>query len=557
MTQTTVAPQRRSSQWLSVPSSPWADVRLLQLSFSGLLVIDVALQGAGGILRADNTRVWTALLITVGATLLVLAAPAVDITPALNGRAATLVLVCTIDLAAIGIARLAPNDGGVAMFAVLPAVWLSAGLGRAGVVYAGAAAAVLITLPGLVYGGLAGEFLSSSVPVPIMVVVVGLAVSEGLERAAAARVRAEESRAELELALATLQTETQRVRAILETADIGLILVDPDGSTVYANPPARAALQLAFPDGDTPDVPIADTDALGSQVFDEDGSDLSTGFKRPSVRIANGEEFTDVRIWVGPPGARRLLLVSGRQLAADGPGRGGVIAFNDITERARARRLRSSLLNAVAHELRTPLMSLDGYLSLLGDVPDLPTEALELLPALTRSSARLRRLGAQLIHNSEANEWSVKVALEQVQLTELLERTCTGHATSHPSGDVPTVRQLEQNVTARVDPILIARMLEVLLTNAHENAPRGTPVTVGLARDGEGVEISVRDLGRGIDSSKHLAIFEPTREMLADEGTLSGLPFCRAVAVAHGGHLDVDSQLGAGSTFVVVLPDND
>lgn len=532
----------RSSPWTQ---EGWADVRLLQLSVLGLLLLDFLLQKVGGVLNGGTAWTWTGVVLALAATAFAL------VQPAATRRAGVVTALCLVDLAAIGLARLSPEDGGIGLLAVLPAVWLSAVLGRAGAVLGAAAALLLITAPGLAYGSIEGEFLASSVPVPGVVLIVGIAVSEGLRRAAAARERSEQDRADLEVALDTLRAESRRTQAIIDTADVGLLLIEPDGSLGYANLPAKRALAVAFPRWREDD-----RDLSSALVFDEDGANLVTGADQPAARIARGEEFSDVRVWIGPRGARRLLLVSGRQLDFDGSRGGGVLAFSDITEKERSLRLRTSFINAVAHELRTPLMSLDAYLSLLRDVPDLSEEARALLPALDRSSRRLRRLGAQLVRDSGTDQWSMRASREPVDLDVLIDEVCTRFAAARLDGCAEKIeRRLTAGISTQVDKELFTQMLEELLANACRHSPDDSPVAVALGiNPGEGVEITISDLGPGIDSSRHLSIFEPTREMLAPDSTLSGLPLCRAVAAAHGGHLEIDSRLAGGATFIVSLP---
>jgi len=534
----------------------------MQLSVTALLVVDAVLLWAGGVPVTRDPWPWIGLGLALGLAVLVVLGPAA----VSGGRGAWgawgVAVVCVLDIAAIGLVRLTPEPGGATLLVILPAIWLGAWWGGAGALLAGCSAALLVAAPGLVHAGTDGAALASNAPVPGLSFAAAYAVSEGMRRAARARARATSLLAEKEQALADLRAETGRVETILATTDAGLLLIDGEGTVVFANDTAQHALALAFPPGrDTRR--LDQRDPASSEAFAPDGSNFLLSDLRPATRLARGEEFSGSRAWIGPEGARRLLLVSGRLTDPDDPSQGGVIAFSDITDQDRSRRVRTSFLSTVAHELRTPLMSLENHLSLLRDVPDLPEEVLELLPALERSSSRLARLGTQLIADVDTPSWHLGAPRETVDLTDLVtracERRCPGHATAEQAGPAEdesceVVRHLEPGVHARVDRTLVESMLDALLSHACEHATPGTPVTVGLFVSGGTVEITVSHQGTGIDSSRHFAAFEPTREMLAEGGELSGLPLCRAVAGAHDGHVDIDSALGSGATLVVRLP---
>ena len=532
----------------------------MQVSVTALLVVDAVLLWAGGVPAAADPWPWIGLGLSLVLAVLVLLGPALTADGTWGARGVA--VVCVLDLAAIGLVRLAPEQGGATLLVILPAIWLGAWWGRAGALLAGISAALLVTAPGLLHTGAEGAALASNAPVPGLSFAAAFAVSEGMRRAERARARAAAYLTEKEQAIADLRAETGRIQTILATTDTGLLLIDGEGTVVYANATAEHALALAFPQGrDTRR--LDQRDAASSEAFSPDGSNYLLGDLRPATRLARGEEFSGSRAWVGPEGARRLLLVSGRLTDPGDPSRGGVIAFSDITDQDRSRRVRTSFLSTVAHELRTPLMSLENHLSLLRDVPDLSDEVLELLPALERSSSRLARLGAQLIDDVDTSGWHLQATRETVDLTDLVslacERSCPGRAATGKGGSATAescqvVQHLEPGVHVRVDRALVESMLDALLSHACEHAAPGTPVTVGLFVSASTVELTVSHLGTGIDSSRHLALFEPTQEMLAEGGELSGLPLCRAVAGAHEGHVDIDSSLGSGTTLVVRLP---
>src|SRR4051794_40913875 len=111
-----------------------------------------------------------------------------------------------------------------------------------------------------------------------------------------------------------------------------------------------------------------------------------------------------------------------------------------------------------------------------------------------------------------------------------------------------------------VDPDRITQVITNLLSNAFKFSPAGATVTVRAERIGEVFHIQVSDEGRGIPPAKLGLIFERFHQVEASDasdkgGTGLGLAICRSIARAHGGDITVESTVGAGSTFLVLLPD--
>lgn len=521
---------------------PWHDVRLLQTPLSLLVLLSVVLSSSGGESEITDVSQVAAILLAVGLLLVTV------LQREATGTRLAMASICALDLALMGLAGFATHDGAAALLAVLPAMWLGAWFGRAGAVLAGGLSFLLVSLPWLVSDGFSGASLAQGVPLPFVAGIAALAVAEGLASARRERRRAGESARDLALARAKLELETLRIGIVLDTAGVGLMLIDADGALDYVNPLAKPMLLLGNPHSGRPEA--------NGALFRADGVTPLPYDERPIPLVVAGEEFDDLRMWVGADSTtRRLVSVSGRQVSPPGSERrGGVVAFHDITSSERDLRLRASFLDTIAHELRTPLTALDGYLHLLGDVDDLPDEAAELLPALRRSSERLGRLSAELV--AQGGRTPLPLVVQKVDVSALVAEVCDGRRLSATACQVHLDVHVTRGIHAEVDPGQLSRAVEILLDRALEAAPEGSVVGVAAAQERGSLDISVADQGPGIDSSRHLTIFAPTSVTNGAEALerRTGLPYAHAVAVAHRGRIEVDSRLGTGAMFVIRLP---
>ena len=235
-------------------------------------------------------------------------------------------------------------------------------------------------------------------------------------------------------------------------------------------------------------------------------------------------------------------------------------SFNEMAASLEtAERRRRELLSDVAHELRTPLATIEGYVEGLRDgvvASEAPTWAL-----LATETGRLQRLVDDLQLVSRAEERQLDLRTVEVDPASLVEDAVRAAA---PAYEVKGVR-LETTAEPRlpavaVDPDRIGEVLANLLENALRHTPEGGRVDVRAENRGNEVELLVSDTGEGIAPEQLDRVFErffradPARSR-ATGGSGIGLTIARALAEAHGGLLRAESEgPGRGARFVLSLP---
>lgn len=211
----------------------------------------------------------------------------------------------------------------------------------------------------------------------------------------------------------------------------------------------------------------------------------------------------------------------------------------------------------VSHELRSPLTAIRGNLDLLRrGAADEATLHAEALGAIDSESARMQRLVSDLLLLAQADA-GFKIRMERVELdTLVLDVFRQGRAMA---GGVNIGLGKEDQAQVMGDPDRLKQLLMNLVDNAIKHTPSGGSVTISLERDEQWVRISVADTGVGIPASDLTKIFDRLyrvdKSRARDKGgTGLGLAIAKWVAEAHGGRIDVRSQVGKGSVFTVWLP---
>ncbi|MFJ9630154.1 sensor histidine kinase [Streptomyces sp. NPDC101175] len=249
-------------------------------------------------------------------------------------------------------------------------------------------------------------------------------------------------------------------------------------------------------------------------------------------------------------------------------------AFNAMSERReKLEVLRRDMTNDIAHELRTPVSNLRGWLEAVEDGLARPDSAL--VTSLLGQALQLQHIIDDLRDLSAAEAGELRLSPAPVRVAELLHSVVTaGRAAAVPAG-VLLRAEADPSITVGADPVRLRQMVDNLVSNAIRHTPAGGTVTLRARvehRDGPGshdterpgpgttaVVIDVSDTGCGIDPAELPHVFdrfwraEKSRNRQSG-GSGLGLAIVRRLAEAHGGSVTVRSTVGAGSTFTLHLP---
>jgi signal transduction histidine kinase len=220
-----------------------------------------------------------------------------------------------------------------------------------------------------------------------------------------------------------------------------------------------------------------------------------------------------------------------------------------------ALRLREEFMSAAAHELRTPVTTVHGFVQTLNRLGDRLSEAQtqELRDALEQQTRRMASLVEQLLDLSRLDAAAVEIRPQRIDLRARLEEVVAVAAGAH-SADV--VLDVPERLDVRLDPSILDHIVTNLVTNAFRYGQPPVRVTAAKVRDS--VSVVVEDAGPGVALELEETLFERftragvSRDRVA--GTGLGLAIVRAYARAHRGDVRYERAHPAGARFVVDLP---
>lgn len=235
-------------------------------------------------------------------------------------------------------------------------------------------------------------------------------------------------------------------------------------------------------------------------------------------------------------------------------------SFNTMADRlAGIERTRRRLLADLAHELRTPTATLDGYLEAAREgVVDLDEATLTMLRGQTR---RLTRLAADMAAVSQADEH--RLHLRTADLRAVLTDAVDAHRLAAESAGITLRTDLAADLpAATIDTDRLGQVVANLLDNALRHTPRGGTISVAARTRGAGIEVTVTDTGEGI-AAEHLPHVlerfyraQTTRDG-DHQGSGIGLAIAKAVVEAHAGTISATSAgPGQGATFTFWIPNH-
>ncbi|MBK8173061.1 MAG: sensor histidine kinase KdpD [Sandaracinaceae bacterium] len=229
----------------------------------------------------------------------------------------------------------------------------------------------------------------------------------------------------------------------------------------------------------------------------------------------------------------------------------------DAQLKMRTEEMRSSLLSAVSHDLRTPLAAITGAASTLLDTKsDLASgERLEMLQTICEEAERLERLVANLLEMVRLDSGTVAVKSEWVPLEEIvgsalarLEKKLQNHTVRIDlPADLPLIA---------VDPVLFEHVFLNLFENAAKYTPPGSAIEVTARQSSTALEIDVADRGPGLPPGDEARVFEKffRGQHVGVGGVGLGLAICRSIVEAHKGSMSAHAREGGGTVFRINLP---
>lgn len=289
---------------------------------------------------------------------------------------------------------------------------------------------------------------------------------------------------------------------------------------------------------------------------EEDAANLS--------RILSGEkvgEYETVRLCKDGR-AIDVALTCSLMLDSDGQAIGVSVIYRDISHRKEVEKRLSEFYSTISHELRSPLTSIRGALSLIDDkIIDMGSdECYEMIGVARSSSERLVRLINDILDIKKIEAGKLELKLEKIDAATLVERAVASMEGLARASNIQLIQDTTFSATVKVDLDRIIQVLINLISNAIKFSSDGGCVIVGLHLQPDAqLRFSVADQGAGIPDHLQSRLFQRFQQVDSSdtrpkEGTGLGLALSKAIVEEHKGLIGVYSSTSTGSTFWFDLP---
>ncbi len=346
---------------------------------------------------------------------------------------------------------------------------------------------------------------------------------------------------ELQQTLSQLKEQKLVQDITLKTLSEGVLAADAEGKIIFANPALRSIFRLES---------------------EPNGQPFHLVFRHPAFlsafeKVLRNGGSAGVQIKETYPTHKVVEI----QLAATEVGKSVrvVAVFRDATQSYRLEQVRKDFVANASHELRTPLSVIKGYVETLEDGLVAEAEKKKVFQTLNQNVLRMGNLIDDLLHLSKLESPEFTLKPEKLNVLEVVQAVL--------SALKPQAESKKQKLSIEIPdalPLLGDRQeLEVALKNLLENAIHytgaGGTISVRAARRNGAVEITVADTGIGIPSQDLGRIFErfyrvDKSRSKEEGGTGLGLSIVKHIAEAHGGRVEVESEVGRGSIFTLIIP---
>lgn len=337
----------------------------------------------------------------------------------------------------------------------------------------------------------------------------------------------------------------QRLQAVLDSIDDGLLMIDRQGQLEHLNPVAQR--QLGWDEGRL-------------------GQGLGTALQRPELdeqlqTVLRGGtlERAPEDLSIEVDGESRLLTYSLTPVIhPQGHILGAVMVLHDVTEQRAFERVRSEFVLRASHELRTPVTGMHMAFGLFRERAHFTEDSREadLLNTVNEEMQRLMQLINDLLNFSRYQNGLQKLTLAPCDIDDLLEQAQERFAERANEQSIELLVEVHAPLPRlQADQAQLDRVLDNLIDNALRHTSHHGQIRLQARRHGERVIVSVEDNGEGIAYGQQGRIFEPFVQVGRKKGGAGlGLALCKEIVQLHGGRMGVYSRPGQGTQFYMALP---
>jgi PAS domain S-box-containing protein len=349
----------------------------------------------------------------------------------------------------------------------------------------------------------------------------------------------------------TVAEERDKIDGILKSMADGLLVTDLKHRVLLINPALEFLLEVKA------------EEIIGHRIWEK----IKDSRLKKIIQdtLSKKESGYTVDFEMEDPISKRTKVLRARTAVmhdSSGNPFGTVTIMHDITRECEIDKLKSEFLSTAAHELRTPLTVIQGFSYILATRKDLDEKRKQhFLKLINDESGHLAKIISDLLDISRIESGrGLEIHEENIRLSEIMHKVVMSFKETSPKHEFilicpPDVKKCQ----VFADRDKISQVVVNVLNNAIKYSPEGGKITISGKRLKDKIQISIKDEGIGIAEKDIAHIFDKfhrvdnltTRKV---EGTGLGLSIVKYIVERHGGNITVESTLGKGSTFSVILP---
>ncbi|HSL31587.1 MAG TPA: ATP-binding protein, partial [Anaerolineales bacterium] len=338
----------------------------------------------------------------------------------------------------------------------------------------------------------------------------------------------------------TVELSRRQLEAILNSTPDPVLVTDAANRLILANPAAEALFGVTIRREERPDFEKT------IQVHGLRDVIQASATERRSAEITT------------PDGKTYLAMAS--PMTAEGKTVGRVCILRDVTQLKEIDTLKSDFVSTVSHDLRSPLTLMRGYATMLEMAGELNEQQKGYTRMIVQGVDNMSKLVNNLLDLGRI-DFGVGLQVESIPVLDILERVTSSLQMQAKQKQISLGVELPRDLPHAIeaDKALLQQALYNLVENALKYTPEGAAVTIHIQTDPAALIFAVEDSGIGIPTADLPRLFEKfyrgtNREALAKRGTGLGLAIVKSIAERHGGKVWVESDVGKGSTFYLLVP---
>lgn len=355
---------------------------------------------------------------------------------------------------------------------------------------------------------------------------------------------------------------------VLKTIHDGVVITDKNGIIQFINPAAVLMTGCS-----SADAAIGLDYGLIIRLESKEGRELSENENPLIQAMKTNQPLDHCQVLLISASAEKRIPISVTVLTAEGLSGNRIITFRDITKELEEEGEQTEFISTASHEMRTPVATIDGYLSLAlnPQTATIDERARGYLTAAEKASKHLGKLFQNLLDITKLDDGKIRPHFQPIEMVSAVESIANNYAMrakeakinytfgSDQSITMGAGHRMQQVVYGFIDPDFLCEIMDNLIENAIKYTPEGGSIYVNVRGDGDRTLINVTDTGIGISADDLAHVFQKfyrvdNTDTRTIGGTGLGLYLVKQRAEAMGGKVWAESAFGEGSTFYVSLP---